>query len=118
MKVSGLDNDNDWRFGKSLAQYKRDSLAVYQNIQTRIKFFTDDWFLDVEEGIDWFALLGNKNTQTQILREIERVVLTTENVRSITKLEIKDLKDREAVIELAITTLYDDVISDQVSISI
>lgn len=118
MKVSGLDKNNDWRFGKGLAQYKKDSLAVYQNVQTRLKFFVNDWFLNTDLGIDWYTLLSNKKTETQILREIERVVLETQNVRSIEKLELIKNDNREATIELSITTLYDDVIEDKINIAI
>ena len=117
MIVSGLDSNGDWRFGKSRAQYKRNGAAVYQNVQTRIKSFVNDWFLDTKGGIDWYTLLGNKGTETQILREIERVVLQTEFVRTIEKLTITDRdKNRGITIELAITTLYDDTISDEIRI--
>lgn len=115
--VSGLNNDGDWRFGKSRAQYKRDGVAVYQNVQTRIKSFVDDWFLNTKTGIDWYTLLGNKGTETQILREIERVVLETEFVRTIENLEItKRDVNRGITIELAITTLFDDTIRDEIRI--
>lgn len=117
MIVSGLDNNDDWRFGKSRAQYKRNGLAVYQNVRTRIKSFVNDWFLDTKRGIDWYTLLGNKGTETQILREIERVVLQTEFVRTIEKLEItKRDANRGLTIELAITTLFEDKISDEIRI--
>lgn len=117
MIVSGLNNDGDWRFGKSRAQYKRNGDAVYQNVTTRVKSFVNDWFLDTQTGIDWFTLLGNKNTETQILREIERVTLQTQFVRSIEKLQIKDRdENRGIVIELAITTLFDDTIRDEIRI--
>lgn len=117
MKVSGLDSNGDWRFGKNLAQYKKDSEAVYQNVVTRLQCFVDDWFLDIDFGIDWFFLLGNKNTQTQIEREIERVVLETQYVKSITKLEVgKPDQNRSVTIQLAITTLYKDEISDEIII--
>ena len=117
MIVSGLNSDGDWTFGKSRANYKRNGDAVYQNVQTRIKSFVNDWFLDIRTGIDWYNLLGNKNTETQILREIERVVLQTQFVRSIQKLEIvRRDKNRAITIELAITTLFEDTIRDEIRI--
>lgn len=117
MIVSGLDSDGDWRMGKSRAQYKRDGNAVYQNVQTRIKSFVNDWFLNTKGGIDWYNLLGNKGTETQILREIERVVLQTQFVRTIEKLQItKRDANRGITIELSITTLFDDTIRDEIRI--
>jgi len=115
--VSGLDKNQDWTFGKSRANYKRNGRAVYQNVQTRIRSFVNDWFLDTKDGINWYELLGNKGTETQILREIERVTLQTQFVRSIQKLEIVDRnKNRAVTIELAITTIFDDTISDEIRI--
>jgi len=117
MIVSGLNNDDDWRFGKNRAQYKRNGVAVYQNVQTRIKSFINDWFLNTKTGIDWYTLLGNKGTETQILRAIERVVLETQFVKSITKLQITNRdKNRGVTIELAITTLFEDTIQDEIRI--
>lgn len=117
MIVSGLNSDGDWRFGKSRAQYKRDGEAVYQNVQTRIKSFVNDWFLNVSGGIDWYNLLGNKGTETQILREVERVVLQTQFVRTIERLEIvRRDKNRGITLELEITTLFDDTIRDEIRI--
>ena len=115
--VSGLDDCNDWRFGKSLAQYKVDSNAVFQNVETRIRSFINDWFLDTATGIDWYTLLGNKGTETQILREIERVVLQTPNVRAIESLSVVSQdENRDAVISLEYTTLFDDTIQDEIRI--
>lgn len=117
MIVSGLDSNGDWRFGKNRAQYKRNGVGVYQNVQTRIKSFVNDWFLNTKNGIDWYTLLGNKGTETQILREIERVTLQTDFVRSIEKLQITDRDDNRGVtIELSITTLFDEQISDEIRI--
>ena len=119
MIVSGLDNNDDWRFGKSRAQYKRNGVGVYQNVRTRLKSFTSDWFLDTKRGIDWYTLLGTKGTETQILREVERVVLETEFVKTIETLRvIERRKNRAITIELAITTLFDDTISDEVRIEL
>ena len=59
MRVSGLDSNLDWRFGKGRAVYKRNADAIAQNILTRLRSFLGDWYLDTEIGIDWLTLLGN-----------------------------------------------------------
>ena len=70
MRVSGLDNDLDWRFGKGRAVYKRNADAIAQNILTRLRSFLGDWYLDTEIGIDWLTLLGNLGTEKRILRSL------------------------------------------------
>lgn len=107
MRVSGLDENGDWRFGKSKAQYLTNGDCVRQNVITRIKSFVNDWFADISHGVDWFNLLGKRKNETKILRAIEKIVLETPGVSTIDLLRLQSLsKDRVASIELQFTTIY------------
>ena len=88
MRVSGLDSNRDWKFGKGRAAYKRNADAIAQNILTRLRSFLGDWYLDTETGIDWLTLLGNLGTEKRILRSVESTVMQTEGVLSIQELKI------------------------------
>ena len=88
MRVSGLDKNLDWRFGKGRAVYKTNAKAIAQNVQTRLRSFLGDWYLDTEAGIDWLTLLGNLGTEKRILRAVESTVMQTEGVLSIQELKI------------------------------
>ena len=88
MRVAGLDNNLDWRFGKGRAVYKRNADAIAQNILTRLRSFLGDWYLDTEAGIDWLNLLGNLGTEKRIMRAIESTVMQTDGVLSIQELKI------------------------------
>ena len=88
MRVSGLDKNLDWRFGKGRAAYKRNADAIAQNILTRLRSFLGDWYLDTETGIDWLTLLGNLGTEKRILRAVESTVMQTDGVLSIQELKI------------------------------
>jgi len=94
MRVSGLDNDLDWRFGKGRAVYKRNADAIAQNILTRLRSFLGDWYLDTEIGIDWLKLLGNLGTEKRILRSVESTVMQTEGVLSIQELKNRWTRQR------------------------
>ena len=118
MKVSRLDTNYDWVFGRNDKAYVDGSRMVRQNVVTRIKSFKNDWILDTDAHIDWITLLGSRNSQGQILREVERVVLDTDGVLRINKLEIvADNKKRTAQINLSFTTIYDDTINEQIGIT-
>lgn len=106
MKVAGLDKNNDWRFGRGKASYLTGSNAIAQKVVTRLRCFKRDWFLDITEGIDWFSLLTSRNSEEKILREVERVIVSTTGVLRLISLEI-DVKrsDRSAVIRAS----YEDV---------
>ena len=88
MRVSGLDSNRDWKFGKGRAAYKRNADAIAQNILTRLRSFLGDWYLDTEIGIDWLKLLGNLGTEKRILRSVESTVMQTGGVLSIQELKI------------------------------
>lgn len=117
MRVSGLTSGGDWTFGRGKANYIAKAEAVRQNVQTRLRSFKNDYFADVEHGGDWFVIFGNRNNETQILREVERIVLQTEGVRSIDKLEIisRDA-NRHVTIELKYTDLFDQTFVEQVAL--
>ncbi|MBE0469603.1 MAG: hypothetical protein IBX55_08885 [Methyloprofundus sp.] len=106
MKVSGLDKNKDWTFGRGKATYIQDSAAIAQAVETRIKEFKNDWYADVDAGIDWLTLLSNRNTQKQIENEIRRVILQTRGVIALTALDFSvNSNTRHATI----TAAYQDI---------
>ena len=110
MRVSGLDKNLDWRFGKGRAAYKRNADAIAQNILTRLRSFLGDWYLDTEIGIDWLTLLGNLGTEKRILRAVESTVMQTEGVISIQDLKIVGRDSNRGV---TIQLQYTDVFAQQ-----
>lgn len=118
MRVSRLDDDGDWTFGKGRANYLRRSEAIRQSVVTRLRSFTNDWFLDVNHGLPWLEMLGERNTQKRILREIERSVLETEGVRAIDRLRLVSIdSNRAAEIELTFIDIFDTRYDETVSVS-
>jgi len=117
MRVSGLDTENDWQFGRGKASYISRGQAVRQAVVTRIKSFSSDFFLDVDSNIDWIDLLGRRNTQEQIKREVERVTLSTDGVTKITQLDISvNASTRNATITLSFGTIFDDEFTQEFSL--
>ena len=115
MSVSGLTSTGDWQFGKGRALYLTRSDEINQNVVTRLRSFTDDWFLDISEGMPWIELLGTKGTEARILREVENRVLATRGVRKINRLRIVGIDtDREANIELRYTDIFNEEIDETV----
>lgn len=118
MSVSKLDSNGDWRFGKSLADYTRNSGEIAQNVVTRIKSFANDWFLDTSANIDWFTILGNRNNEQVILREVSRVVTATDGVKTIDSIEpIVNRQSRSVVIRLEYTDIFDAKFQEDIGIT-
>lgn len=111
MKVSKLNSNGDWGFGRGKAQYIYKSAYVKQKVQTRLKSFKNDWMLDIDNGIDWIDLLGRKGTRNAIISEIERVTLQTVGVASIDSLDVSVDGNRVASISMTITDIYSDTFS-------
>ncbi|ARJ43312.1 hypothetical protein B1H58_15570 [Pantoea alhagi] len=111
MIVSALDKDDDWGFGRGRANYITGGAAIAQKVKCRIRSFKNDNPLNMADNIDWFYLLSEKNTEQQILREIERVTLATDGVMRINNLELTvNKRTRHQIIELRIQTVFDEQI--------
>lgn len=109
MILSALDKDDDWGFGRGRANYITGGSAIAQKVKCRIRSFKNDNPLNMADNIDWFYLLSEKNTEQQILREIERVTLATDGVMRINNLEMTvNKRTRHQVIELSIQTVFDE----------
>ena len=111
MRVSGLDSGGDWIFGSGKASYKTQSEAVLQSIKTRLKSFTDDWFLNIEDGVDWITLLGSKGNEYKINREIEKTILQTEGVVAIINFSTT-LTDRNLSVSVKYIDVYRSIIDE------
>ena len=119
MLVSGLNSDGDWRFGRGRAAYLKDAEAVRQNVVTRLKSFKRDCYTDTEANIDWVLLLGSRGTKNTIEREVERVVLSTDGVTTITELSINvSVSTRAATIMLSFNTIFDRSFSEKIGITL
>jgi len=80
MIIRALDGNHDFQFGQSLQSYLTDNAAIAENVQTRLLSFLNDCFFDMGAGIDWFRLMGSKNTLQEILLTIRAVILSSYGV--------------------------------------
>ena len=117
MSVSRLDENGDWTFGQGLANYVRNSEEVSQSLVTRLKSFANDWFLDTRAEIDWFNILGNKNNEEIILREVERVARETDGVKTIDALQAAvNREDRTARIDISYTDIFNQSFQREIGV--
>lgn len=109
MTVRANTATGDWRFGRGQRDYISDAREIRQSLTTRLRMFQNDWFLDVQAGIDYIDLFGRKGTKPILRDEIARVVLGTIGVLSIEKLEIIEGVNRSATINLDVRTVLDPI---------
>lgn len=115
MAVRAITSDGDWTFGHGLNNYKRRSKEIEQNVVTRLKSFSNDWFADITAGVDWDRLFSTRGNQDAIRRAVEQSVLGTFGVRSIKRLRVVEIdRDRRATIEVSYVDLFDETIEVEV----
>lgn len=105
MIVRSIDNNNDWLFGRSKQDYKRDRDAVAQRIKTRLQSFLGDCFFDLEAGIDWFNLLGSKEV-VRLTLNIQAIILNTPNVIRLNQIDFDLSATRELNLQYEVLTIY------------
>jgi hypothetical protein len=117
MSVRSVTRGGDWTFGNGRGDYKKGSREIQQNVITRLRSFTSDWFLDTTEGIDWIQLLGERGTEAQIKREIERVTLQTSGVIAVSNIDIISRDSTRGVtIEISFTDVFNQTFDNVVTI--
>lgn len=114
MRVSGLDKNGDWRFGKGKALYLTRSAAIRQNVMTRLRSLKNDWFLDMDHGSPWFEIFGQRGNEGRVRDEVATVVLRTPGVRKIERLDLVANEDRTATIYLKFIDLFDEEFEEEV----
>jgi len=117
MAVRKIDSNGDWTFGRGKANYIKGSDEIKQNVATRIRSFQGDCFLDIEQGIPWIDLLSNKGTERRILRAIEKTIMQTVGVVSVSNIRIVETdSNRNATIEASYTDVYGQNITSLVDL--
>lgn len=106
MIVRALDTNHDFTFGKGKQSYKKENDAIMQNIKTRLLSFLNDCFFDVDAGIDWYTLLGKKNTENEIILSCRATILKTEGVVTVNSLSASVNSDRRISINVNLETIY------------
>lgn len=115
MSVSKLTEAGDWTFGNGLADYVKNSAEVAQKVYTRLRFVLNDWAFDDTQGIDWFGILGNKNTENTIRSEVIRTVVNTDGVQTIDSFSA-EVNRLTRTIAIAIT--YTDIYEEQETLTV
>lgn len=106
MRFRNVTSDNDWTFGKGKQSYVIDEEALKLNLKTRINSFLNDCFFAVDEGIDWFNLLGSKDREA-LVSSIRKVILETDGVLRINTVDLFfDRGLRKTVLTYDIDTQY------------
>lgn len=96
MIIRDIDKNNDWTFGAGKNNYRTGINAIAEDIKTRLLCFLGDAFFDLTFGIDWILYLGSRNRQEELQLEVASVIMDTQNVTRIDKLDL-NLTDKRLI---------------------
>lgn len=106
MKVRAIDSFGDWQFGKGRNDYKQNLKALVQNISTRLNSFLGDCFFSTGDGVDWFNIIGTKNTLA-IELAVAAAILNTEGVTALLQLSVTlSPSSRNVFLSYEVDTVY------------
>jgi hypothetical protein len=105
MIVRAIDSAGDWLFGKGKNDYKKNIEAVAQSIRTRLQSHLGDCFWAVDQGVDWFNLLGSKK-RLELELVITSTILNTPEVTSLIEVLFSVDENRVMLIQYSVNTIY------------
>lgn len=118
MSVRKIDKDSDWTFGQGKGNYITKDNEIAQNVETRLKSFKNDYFLDTTQNIDWLNILGIKNNEELIINEVRRVVQATEGIQRVNDVSLVVNNNRNAIIQIIYDTIYNKNVLKEVGINV
>lgn len=116
MTVRALDPFNDWTFGKGIQDYLTYNNAIAQSIQTRLSTFLGECFFNVTVGVDWWNLIGSKDT-TLLDLQCQSVILNSFGVTGIASFNLNlNPVTRNFSLTYDVQTIYEGTVAGNVFI--
>lgn len=106
MRIRRNDSNNDWCFGHSQADFMIDNnLGVAQNIKTKLQEWKNDFFANLQAGIDYRTRLGNRKQKELLNTDIKTIITNVDEVIALTEYN-SYLSDREITVNFSCITIY------------
>lgn len=97
--IRRLDKDGDWTFGNGKSSYTANRESVEQSLVTRLRCVKNDWFLNMDYGIDYFG-----GTPYIVEAQIRQTILRTKGVVELVELSSDFNSDERRLLVTAIVT--------------
>lgn len=84
---------------------------IAQKLKCRLNFFSEEWFLDITQGVDLYGVVYRKNPDLALITTLfKSVILDTTGVLSITSYnQVYDARQRTLTIDFTVDTVYGPV---------
>lgn len=109
MQVRAIKKDNEgyseWTFGHSLFDYRFEQNQIAQDIYTALYEWKYDCFFALENGIDWYTRLGNKNQKELLDLDIIQTIKSRPGVLDVFEFE-SNVSERHYTCSCKVFTEY------------
>lgn len=111
MRYRKLTPSGDMSFGHQQRDFYRDEPnAVAQAIQTRLRLWLGEWFIDQTDGTPYVQAVLGKHTQDGAAYALRARILETPGVTGLTEFELRVSTDqRTAFVDAHVQTAYGPV---------
>lgn len=117
MRTRTLDTSHDWTFGKNQSDYLQGSDAIKQSVLTAILSVRNDWFLNLNHGIDWVNYINKSSNLALLESDLKGSIIAVEGVYQITNIEINlQREQRKATISVEYTDIYNKQLAVQTNV--
>jgi len=84
-----------------------DSSAIKEQLTIRLNEFLNDWFLDLNEGVDYFGEVFGVRTITDTVEDqFKLVILDTQGVTGLVSIEFNLETDRLLTVDFVVSTIF------------
>ena len=106
MTIRKLEDDGD--IATSGTQFVNGQTEIAQNVSSRLKLFSGEYFRNILDGTPWFSRILGKGQGVGVRdAAIKRRVLQTQNVSSVYEYDVDfDLQTRVYSVEIGIVTPF------------
>ena len=106
----GLTSDGDLDFTSSTINLVDDEYAVRNQMRVYFNLVQGDWFLDLDEGIDYLGeVFGKKQVDNQMIDEFKTTALDCVGVTSLKELEVDLYTDRNLAVTVKAYTEFSEL---------
>lgn len=108
MRYRKLTSTGDYSFGNNQYDFYKDSPeAVAQSVQTRLKLWLGEWFLDIEDGTPWIqGVLGKQQASTYDALLRARILETEGVTEIVTYTSTLNTETRKLNVSCVLNTIY------------
>lgn len=105
-----LTTDGDLDFSSGTINLVDDEYAVRNQLRIDFNLVQGDWFLDLDEGIDYFGeVFGKKQIDNQLVDEFKLTAINATGVTSLKSFAVALDSDRMLSVDLSAYTEFSEI---------